>query len=397
MKPLQIMAVALLAIAAPGCNDEPFAGPSTPFAAEARPRNPDHFQLGNGSNLPTPFADVRSLAISSGTRAMMGYDFQDWMRPAGDVDVRAEGNSTRFRIALRGLVPGGFYTAWLVRIRGSTRGPKTDLALGQQFDGVVPANITGTNAIIARADGTATHDVTLAPRYLDAAGTTYFGVDFWDEIHIAFHADRRAYGFAPGPNHWTQVVLPIRARDGSAQAPLAAPTPPQFSLGNGIDGPTSFGSIRDTAIAAGVAGAASYSEAQWSAATGRLTINLADFATQVNTNVIASADGLVPGGAYTAWLVSASGATCPLGETREGIAQAVRSLFASQLEVDARGRGVMETTLSPSSQCGDGRTFGRLADWDRVEVVFQADNTLHGAQQGPQHWVQLSAPLPAVP
>ncbi|TAK33312.1 MAG: hypothetical protein EPO40_00560 [Myxococcaceae bacterium] len=397
MSNLQRAAALCLALASIGCDDEPFAGPSSPFAAEARPRNPDHFQLGNGWNLPTPFADVRSVAVSAGTSGMMGYEFQDWMRPAGEVDVRADGNGTRFRLALRGLVPGGLYTAWLVRVRGSSRGPKTNLALGRQFDGPAPASLVGTNGILVGADGAATHEVTLQPRYTDAAGTTYFGLDLWDEIHVAFHADRRAYGFAPGPNHWTQVVLPIRPRDGSAHGTVAAQSPPQYSVGNGVDGATTFAAMRDAAVAAGLSGAADYTEARWSSAAGRITINLVDFATQVNTNVVLTAEGLVPAAAYSAWLVSSSGATCPLGETRDGRAQPTRSLFASQLEVDAIGRGVMETTLSPTSQCGGGRTFGRLADWARVEVAFHADNTFHGAQMGPQHWVHLSAPLPAVP
>jgi hypothetical protein len=392
------LSLGMLVLPAGGCNTEAFAGPATPFNAEARPRNPDHFQAGNGSNPPTTtFHDVRGLAISSGTPGMMGYELQDWMRPSGTVEVRAQGNATYYRLRMQGLVPGGFYTAWLVRVRGSTRGPKADLGMGRQFDGPPPRELAGTNGILVAADGTATHESTIEPRFTDGSGTTYFGIDFWDEIHVAFHADNRAYGFAAGPNHWTQVVLPIRPRDGSAQVNLAPLSPAQFASGNGTDPPTTFDAVRDRAVAAGVPGAMTYTEAQWGMARGRVTVNLVDFATQLNTNVVVTADGLVPGGAYTAWLVAANGATCPLGETRDGRAPTTRSLFASQLEVDGRGRGFMETTLTPAALCGGGRSFGRLADWTRLEVVFHADNTLHGAAQGPAHWTQLSVALPALP
>jgi len=379
------------------CNADAFAGPTVPFMASARPRNPDHFQLGNGTNLPTPYVDVRGLAIASGMRDMMGYEFQDWMRPGGTILVEPRANATHFHVELERLVPGGFYTMWLVRVRGSSRGPKTDLAINQQFNGPPPASLDGTNGIIADESGHVMLDAVLPADHVDAAGTMYFGIDLWDEIHVAFHADYRAYGFAPGPNHWTQVVLPIRPRDGSALVDLVPLSPTSFSTGNGTDGPTTFLQVRDRAAAAGVAGIASHTESAWAGATGQMTLNLVDFGTQTNLNVIVTADGLVPNGPYTAWLVAADGSTCPLGESVLGPAGRRTSLFAAQLDVDEQGRGVVETTLSPSSTCGGGRSFGELSRWERVEIVFHADAQLHGTEQGPSHWAQISAPIPSLP
>jgi hypothetical protein len=108
-------------------------------------------------------------------------------------------------------------------------------------------------------------------------------------------------------------------------------------------------------------------------------------------------DGLVPQGPYSAWLVSASGMTCPIGQAYDGPASSAPTLLAAQLQVDAMGRGALEASLTATSDCGGGRTFGQLSNWSRVEIVFHADNTFHGSTQGPQHWAQVSVPVPSLP
>ena len=373
-----------------GCEPDRDAGPQEPFSAQARPRNPDHFILGNGSEIPMPYEVVRSLAVSTGASGMAGYEFQDWLRPTGAITVeQTRIGRTRYRIGLDGLVPGGFYTAWLVRVRGSARGDKRDLALGSPYDGP-PRKVIGSNAMPADTAGHAEQDVDLPATYIDPAGTRYFNVEFWDEVHVAFHADNRAYGFLPGPNHWTQVVLPIRPNDGSALAELSPVGTAAFAGSS----PNSFANVRATAVNAGIAGAVTYSELQWASARGRVTINHAELGTTRELYVLITADGLVPGGTYSAWFVSDEGQACPAGEVVSGLAPQVRGLFANQLQVDEQGRGELRAIMTPESACADNRRLGRVIDWDRIEVDFHADGQLAGLRRGRQSYVQLSVPTP---
>jgi hypothetical protein len=362
-----------------GCEPDRDAGPSEPFEGDARPRNPDHFIVGNGSEPPTPYEIVRSLAISTGTPGMIGYELEDWLRPEGLVRVEpTAGGATHYRFELRGLVPKGFYTAWLVRVRGSSRGDKRDLALGEPYGGP-PVTDLGSNAIVADEVGHAVHDVTLDPLFFDPVGTTYGEHELWDEIHVAFHADNRAYGFVPGPNHWTQVVLPIRPSETSLLEALR-PT----------EAPASLDALLATAEAAGVIDATSYDAARWGGARGRVVVDQVDLGTTVEIDVTVTADGLVPGGTYSAWLTRASdGVFCPLGDVTSG----VPALFGNQLVVGSDGRGSARAILTPDSMCAAARRLDAVAEWDAVEVWFHPTNATSGLSLG-DRVVALHAALP---
>ncbi|MEL7369940.1 MAG: hypothetical protein AAFN74_13560 [Myxococcota bacterium] len=369
MKRLASLSLVLFA----ACGPERSAGPEVPFTAEARPRNPDHFIVGNGSEIPLPYDVVRSLAISSGVPGMINFELQDWFRPGGRIELEQVDGASRYRLTLTGLVPGGLYTAWLVRISGSARGPKRDLGLSPGYDGPRPSSLAqGTNLILADDDGEATRTFVLDPLYTDASDQTYFGVDFWDEVHVAFHADNRAYGFIPGPNHWTQVVLPIRPDDGSAIVGLS----PTDSATLAATAAGVFTDAVDAIAARGVAGASDYSEAQWDGASGHITFNLVDFGTTQDVNVVLTADGLIPQAAYSAWLVSGSRA-CPIGEVTVG-EPATRPLFGAQAEVDERGRGYVRAVLTEASECIGGERFRSLEDWSHVELRLHPLNRFEG-------------------
>ncbi|MEM7675190.1 MAG: hypothetical protein AAF449_04205 [Myxococcota bacterium] len=363
----------LLLILLAACGPERSAGPSVPFTAEARPRNPDHFIVGNGSEIPLPYEVVRSLAISSGMPGMINFELQDWFRPGGQIELEEVDGASRYRLTLTGLVPGGLYTAWLVRISGSARGPKRDLGLSPGYDGPRPSSLPqGTNLIIADENGEAIRTFVLAPLYTDASDQTYFGVDFWDEVHVAFHADNRAYGFIPGPNHWTQVVLPIRPNDGSAITRLnATDSSTLAATAAGV-----FGDAVDAIAARGVPAAVDYSEEQWNTATGRVTLNIVDFGTTRDINVVITGDGLIPRAAYSAWLVNERTA-CPIGEMTVGDV-GERPLFGAQAEVDARGRGFVRAVLTEASECLDGERFQRLDNWSRIELRLHPLNRFDG-------------------
>lgn len=336
------------------CVPDPQAGPAAPFEGVARPRNPEAFLLGNGSEPPTPYEVVQSLAIATGTAGMAGYDRADWLRPEGEIRIQeTPAGETRFRIELRGLVPGGLYTAWLVRVRGSARGDKRDLALGAPYAGPPRADL-GSNALLADGSGRVVHDVTLPADTIDPTSTSYGNLAFWDEVHIAFHADSRAYGFAPGPNHWSQVVLPVRAPDGSALTPLSA-------------------------VAA-------------EPASGRLAIAHADLGTTVEIYALVTADGLVPTGTYSAWLARADGAVCPLGAVVPGPA-GTPSLFANELAVGSDGRGAMAAILTPESACADDRRLGAIDAWETVELWQHPGGRIDGLARG-DSVVVLSAAAP---
>jgi hypothetical protein len=380
-----------------GCNSQlPPAGPSAAYLGVARPRNPDHFQLGNGTNAPQPYAMVQSFAVSQGVSGMASFQFRDWMRPSGTVKVTPVGRATRYQATVSGLVPGGFYTAWLVRVKNSTRGPKTDLPLGTTFDGAPPTNLTGTNGIRVLANGTAAVDVTLTPEYTTSTGIEYVHIDRWDEIHLAFHADNVAHGSVPGANHWTQIVLPIREHDGSDAETLVPPSSEQFSMGNGTDGPTTFSAVHDFAVAHGVAGMASYSESSWTSAGGRVASKLSNATTQINTDFVLTAEHLVPGGAYSAVLVSRTGALCPLGAALDSAAPSQAAPQTFQVAVDSDGMALSEVELTPSASCASG-SFNRIGDWSRIDLIFHADNQFHGAAAGPAQWTQLSVPISPLP
>ncbi len=368
-----ILQIVCLGAALVACEPDRRAGPVTPFSAEARPRNPDHFIVGNGSEIPLPYEVVRSLAVSSGVSGMIDFELQDWFRPGGRIELDEIDGSSRYRLTLTGLVPGGLYTAWLVRIRGSARGPKRDLGLSPGYDGPLPAEPADeTNLIIADADGRASKTAILDPLYTDASDQTYFGIDFWDEVHIAFHADNRGYGFIPGPNHWTQVVLPIHPDDGSAQVGLAA-TSPDLLAATSTAG---FAGALAEVAARGVVGAANYTAEAWAGAEGRVTFSLFDFGTTLDMNVVLTAEGLVPGGAYTAWLAGPRGA-CPVGETTTATPGA-RPLFGAELEVDDDGRGFLRAVLTEASECLDGERFERIEDWTQVQVRFHPEHRFRG-------------------
>jgi hypothetical protein len=387
----------LVALLVAGCSSPlPPAGPSTAYQSVARPRNPDHFQLGNGTNPPQPYAMVQGFAVSQGVSAMATFQFRDWMRPSGMVEVTPVGRATHYHVDVKGLVPGALYTAWLVRVLNSTRGPKTDLPLGSTFDGAPPADLGGTNGIRVAADGTASVDVTLQPEYTTSTGIQYIHIDQWDEIHLAFHADGQAHESVPGANHWTQVVLPIREHDGSDAQALAPPATEQFSTGNGVDGATTFSAVHDFAVAHGVTGMASYGESNWTSATGRVATKLSNAITQTNTDFVLTAEHLVPGGVYSAVLVSSGGALCPLGMALDGAAPSTAASQTFQVAVDSDGEAVNEIELTPSSSCASG-AFDQISDWVRIDLIFHADNLLHGAAAGAAQWTQLSAPVNALP
>lgn len=374
-------------LVAAACSPSLSPGPDEPFFARARPRNPDHFVVGNGSEIPLPYEVVRSLAISTGAEGMVDFEFQDWVRPSGSVQVSEEGEATRYVLELEGLVPDGLYTAWLVRIRGSARGPKRDLNLGPGYDGP-PAEPPGSNAILADAEGRAEKDILVSGDYVDAADTPYFGVDFWDEVHVAFHADNRAYGFVPGPNHWTQVVLPVRPNDGSAHLALGATA---INSSFAVD---AFADVMAEAASSGIPAAADYGALDWTAATGTVTINVVDLGTTRDTHVLLTADGLVTGGAYSVQLARTDGVTCPVGGVRIGSAAEPRALFETYLELDKKGRGQMKAVLTPDSPCSPG-TFEELGRWQALEVRFHSENRYQGIDPG-RSFVQLSVTLPPV-
>ncbi|MCA9669426.1 MAG: hypothetical protein KC503_27715 [Myxococcales bacterium] len=376
---------AALAAGASGCTVKSTAGPDEPFEAEARPRNPDHFILGNGVEVPMPYEVVRSQAVAAGVAGMADYSFQDWLRPSGTIRVDERGDgATRFHIELDGLVPGGFYTAWLVRLRGSARGDKRDLALGQPYGGP-PKRVAGANTVLADDSGRATLENAISANYFDPAGTVYYHIDFWDEIHVAFHADNRAYGFVPGPGHWTQVVLPIHPGDGSALLSAIAVGARAFSE-SGVD----FDTVKQQAVTAGVSGFANYGEADWAAARGAVTINHASLGTQLETYVTVTADGLVPGAPYSAWLLKSDGTRCPVGGAASGT-PGPRALFSNQLDVDPQGRGELRAILSPESACSDGKKLGAIGEYIKLQLRLHANNVFPGLEPDTQSYAQLEA------
>lgn len=179
------------------------------FVGEARARDPIHFAVGTGFNAPTTFDAVREFAIGNGIYGMESFTEGDWLDVDGRIVIIRERNETQFILSMDGLVPGGLYTAWLVRKPGSPRGSAADLDLGRGYQSASPS-MARTNAIFANKHGVGYLRVKLNNRFADANGFRFVDLNRWDEIHIAFHADDKAYGSIPGPNHWTQIVFPIR-------------------------------------------------------------------------------------------------------------------------------------------------------------------------------------------
>ncbi|CEL93635.1 unnamed protein product [Vitrella brassicaformis CCMP3155] len=181
-------------------------GPLARFPALAR--DPAHWEVGTGFNDPTTFEAIKEQAVAAGVD-MADYTEEDWLDVGGKVTILDAFGLTYFDMEMTGMVPGGFYTAWLVRKPGSPRGGPADLNLGRGWEGE-PGQEKGYNGIVADEHGNAKLGVLLTSSFQDANGQEYQGLDKWDEIHIAFHSDNIGHGFSPGPNHWTQTVFRVR-------------------------------------------------------------------------------------------------------------------------------------------------------------------------------------------
>ncbi|MEZ4363059.1 MAG: hypothetical protein R3B48_22900 [Kofleriaceae bacterium] len=371
-------AVALSTLLAVACSAEP-PGPAQPRAGELRPRAPEEFLDGTGDDLPTPFADVRSQALAAGVAGMASYDLQDWVRARGTLDVREVDGRSEFSLAVSGLVPGGLYTVWLVRPLASGRGTRMAIPLGPGFGG--PAReAPGTNVLLANAAGDASLKMALAPDFTDGLDRQYESIDAWDELQLAFHADNRGYGFRPGPSHWVQGIVPLHEDPGVLHARLSSTVfanPPQFAA------------AMQLATAAGVAAAAAYSIEDWTRAVGRVTAARLSLGVTTETRVLITAEGLIPGGAYSAWLRADDGTLCALGDPRTGPNHGERPTWSSQLAVDAEGRGFLRALVTPTSRCVDQGAFGskRLR---RIEVHFHARNTFDANGAAPDTFLQFS-------
>lgn len=349
-------------------------GPDTPFDGAARPRTPEHYLVGNSFDLPLPFEVLQSFAVASGTPAMAAFDEQDWTRPAGSVHVEERDGRTHFTIALTGLVPGGLYTLWLVRVAGSGRGDKRDLALGGGYAGDVTGAVAG-NAIVVGDDGTAVHECSLGPTDADPTGTAFGDLDLWDEIHVAFHADGRAYGPSPGPMHWTQAILPIHPDDGSARVALE----PALN-DTTLEQPGSEAELLEALRASGIALGAEW-PGRFGESRGTFSLSQVALGTTREWWVMTTFDALPPGARISAWWVRGV-ERCPLG--------GAEGLFGAATIADGNGRGTVRSVLTPASPCTRG-PIGPALGAGRVELLIhtRAEEPFSSARPA-DSWIVLA-------
>lgn len=208
VKSLLMVLVCLASLVGTPAFAEPSASVGS-FVGLAKPRYPIHFVEGNGFNPPTTLQAVRKFAVANGVFGMGYFTEDDWLDIDGHIVTFQRENGTKFFLEIKGLVPGGLYTAWLVRKTGSPLGSKADLDLGNGYLGR-SGKKAQANVIFADSKGAGHLRVSLSNDFVDANGQAFVNLDQWDEIHIAFHADNNAHGATPGPNHWTQMVFPIR-------------------------------------------------------------------------------------------------------------------------------------------------------------------------------------------
>jgi hypothetical protein len=194
-------------IAAPTFGDSSHSTGS--FVGLTKPRYPIHFDVGNSFNPPTTFDAVRSFALQNRVHGMEHFTENDWLDIKGQIVIYQGQDNTKFFLDMNGLVPGGLYTAWLVRKTGSPLGNKADLDLGNGYVSGTGKPIH-TNVIFADVKGHGHLRASLDNDFADADGQAFVNLDQWDEIHIAFHADNLAHGTTPGPYHWTQMIFPVR-------------------------------------------------------------------------------------------------------------------------------------------------------------------------------------------
>ena len=179
------------------------------FVGLAKPRYAIHFVDGNSFNPPTTLSAVRSFALQNHVQGMEHFTENDWLDIRGQIVIYQGQNDTKFFLDMNGLVPGGLYTAWLVRKTGSPLGDMANLDLGNGYESG-EGKPTLTNAIFADAKGHGHLRVSLNNEFADANGQAFVNLNQWDEIHLAFHADNQLHVTTPGPNHWTQMIFPVR-------------------------------------------------------------------------------------------------------------------------------------------------------------------------------------------
>jgi len=353
-------------------------GPDAPIESVLRPRAPEHFFDGNGTDLPTPFADVRSQALASGIVGMDDYTLADWVRPRGSLRTEERDGQTVFTVSLDGLIPNGLYTMWLVRPLGTGRGGRTAIPLSRGFAGDARP-LRESNQVMPDEAGHYETTVRLDPEFTDPLARRYFSIYDWDEIHLAFHADDRGYGFAPGPSHWVQGMFSLHPdEDGTHQLALSADTSDLEAHGIMVS------DVMALAERAGVDGASDYDELAWGAARAAFTAVPLDLGTTSQLTTMVTAEGLVPGGTYSTWLRAADGHRCALGQLTDD-SQGSVGIWSAQIVVDAEGRGHARARLQAGTACGE-RTFESLEGWAFVDVVFHPN--------GGDTYRQLSVALP---
>lgn len=122
---------------------------------------------------------------------------------SGSTDVKCINSGTHVVLHLKGLIPKGVYTIWVVTFKS----PGFDVTFANQIgEGALGATDGSQNSFTASAAGTASISVIMPAGSLSEFGTvgSCLSSEYEFQLAGAYHLDNLTHGKTPGdPNTWT--------------------------------------------------------------------------------------------------------------------------------------------------------------------------------------------------